>query len=113
MDLKALDQPVKIGAFADRPKPMEPEPVDIPFSNLVYTPQQSPTAAPDSSSGGGSLGSGGGMGARTNDNTSVNTADSDNGNLTPQNDEPFILLDLVSIFCPLTITNVSICPNQN
>lgn len=94
-DLKTslLNLPVKIGAFADRIKPVEPEPVDIPFSNLLIMPKQSPittttTVAVDSSSGDES--------ARANDNVSVNTADSDNGNFT-QPDEPFVLLDLVCI----------------
>lgn len=42
------DQPVRIGAFADNRKFSipEPEPIDIPFRNLLSTPQQSPPSLP-------------------------------------------------------------------
>lgn len=126
------DQPVRIGAFADNRKFSipEPEPIDIPFRNLLSTPQQSPPSLPSllgtpppsaaaftalknadnnqKSVDSASLKSADNASVKSADNASAKNADCENGNVLTRcdsvgshGDEPFILVDLVFDF-PLT-----------
>lgn len=137
-DLKSSmsDQPVRIGAFADNRKFSipEPEPIDIPFRNLLSTPQQSPPSLPsllgtpppsaaaftalknaDNNQKSADSGS-----VKSADNASVKNADCENGNVLTRcdsvgshGDEPFILVDLVFDFQLTTLTLTGISFNWN
>lgn len=123
------DQPVRIGAFADNRKFSipEPEPIDIPFRNLLSTPQQSPPSLPSllgtpppsaaaftalknadnnqKSVDSASVKSADNASVKSADNASTKNADCENGNVLTRcdsvgshGDEPFILVDLVFDF---------------
>jgi len=115
---------VKIGAFADNRKTVipEPEPIDIPFRNLLSTPQQSPPNMPSppttttltslknadnthKNADNITLKNTDINSVKNADNNSLKNADSENGNVTPRcgsigshNEEPFILVDLKTPF---------------
>jgi len=113
MKTSISEQPVRIGAFADNRKPVipEPEPIDIPFRNLLTTPQQSPPTPPSSATlaamknADNSGKNADNVSLKNADNLSLKNADSENGNITPRcgsigshNEEPFIMVDLKTPF---------------
>lgn len=94
----SLNETVKIGAFADNQKPKrpDPEPLDIPFSNLLTlrTPQQSPPQPPPPT-------------PPVTHSVPIPTdknSDCENGNVTPRcgsvgsHTDDFILVDLKTPF---------------
>lgn len=117
MKTSISEKQVRIGAFANiKPVIPEPEPIDIPFRNLLTTPQQSPPTPSTSPTLAAmkntdntcakmadiSLKNADNNSLKNADNNSLKNADSENGNITPRcgsigshNEEPFIMVDLV------------------